>query len=421
MAFDTAVSGIKASSADLSIIGNNIANSSTAGFKASSAQFSDVFATSLLGSGANSIGKGVALANVHQEFAQGNITFTQNSLDLAINGAGFFMLSDEGASIYTRAGNFQVDKDGFIVNTSGKRLQGVQANSNGDLVGLVGDIQVDTALVSPQATQQVEIAANLDSREEVPVIPWAGPYDAFASPPTSPDPEMFNASTSVTVYDEQGVSHVMSTYFVKSSTANQWDAYTLIDGVSVGGPDTIPFQANGQIDPANLPLELNIVGWTPLNSSGTGTGASAQDFTIDLSRLTQVGASFAVSSADQDGYTAGQLRGVSIDSQGVVFARYTNGQSRTLAQVMMANFTSPSGLQPAGDTGWTETAESGQPLIGSAGNSGLGLIQSGALEESNVEITEQLVKMIVAQRNFQANAQVIQTEDAVTQTVINLR
>ena len=321
MAFDTAVSGIKASSADLSIIGNNIANSSTAGFKASTAQFSDVFATSLLGSGANQIGKGVHLVNVHQEFAQGNISFTQNSLDLAINGAGFFMLSDEGASVYTRAGNFQADKDGFIVNASGKRLQGIQANTNGDLVGLVGDIQVDSSLIAPKATQEVELAANLDSREEVPAIPWAGPYDAFATPRTAPDPEMFNASTSVTVYDEQGISHVLSTYFVKSSTPNQWDAYTLIDGVSVGGPDTIAFQANGQIDPASLPLEVNIAGWTPLNSSGTGTGASAQDFSIDLSRLTQVGANFTVSSVNQDGYTAGQLRGLSIDSEGVVFAR----------------------------------------------------------------------------------------------------
>lgn len=421
MAFDTAVSGIKASASELGIIGNNIANSSTTGFKAASAQFSDVFANSLLGGGSNAIGKGVSLANVQQEFAQGNINFTNNALDLAINGEGFFVLSDQGAKIYSRAGSFHTDRDGFLVNITGKRLQGIPAVANGDIVGEVGDLQVDAALIAPNPTSEVSISANMDSRDAPPAIAWGGPFDAFAATPTEPDPNMFNASTAATIYDEQGIAHVMSVYFAKSATPNQWDAYTLIDGVSVGGPDTLPFDSNGQVTAASLPLEITVAGWTPLDSSGAPTGAGAQGFTIDLGNLTQLGSDFSVSSLDQDGYPAGQLRGLEIDQAGVMFARYTNGQSRALAQIMLARFPSQEGLQPAGDVGWSETTMSGVPVVTSAGTSGTGVIQSGALEDSNVEITEQLVKMIVAQRNFQANAQAIQTEDAVTQTIINLR
>ncbi len=213
----------------------------------------------------------------------------------------------------------------------------------------------------------------------------------------------------------------MSMYFVKSATANQWDVHTTIDGVTTSGPDTLTFQSNGQFDPTTLPVEVNITGWNPLNEAGNPTGAATQNFTIALSRSTQFGTDFGVSTITQDGFTTGQLRGLEIDNTGVAFARFTNGQALALGQVAMAGFTNPNGLQPLGDTGWAETFSSGQPTLSEPGTAGLGLIQSGALEDSNVEITEQLVNMIVAQRNFQANAQVIQTEDTVTQTVINLR
>ncbi len=421
MAFDTAVSGIKAAASDLSIIGNNIANSSTTGFKASKAEFSDVFASSLVGSGNNTVGKGVTLSRVHQEFAQGNISFTNNGLDMAINGEGFFVLSEDGARIYSRSGAFQLDKEGYIVNSQSQRLQGRQATANGELIGEVDDIQIDQSLVQPRQTGTVDVVANLDSRKDAPSVAWSGPFDAFASPPTAPDPTQFNDSTSVTIYDAQGNPHVMSTYFAKTSTPNQWNVYSLVDGVSIGGPDAITFQSNGQIDPASLPLEINYTGWQPLDASGNPNGAPTQDFNLNLSGTSQLGTEFGVASAQQDGFTAGQLRGLEVGSTGVLFARYTNGESRELAQVVVANFPSNAGLQPNGDSAWIETADSGAPVISTAGTSGTGLIQSGALEDSNVEITEQLVRMIVAQRNFQANAQVIQTEDAVTQTVINLR
>jgi len=421
MAFDTAVSGIKAATADLGVIGNNIANSSTTGFKTSRAEFADVYATSLLGAGGNAIGKGVSLAGVTQEFTQGNISFTNNALDLALSGNGFFLLSDDGASLYTRAGNFQVDRDGFIVTGEGHRLQAFQVNNVGDITGQIGDLQLDTSLIDPNPTGSIDLTMNLDSRDVPPLVPFGGPFDAFATPPTTPDPDSFNATTSSTIYDGLGNPHVMSSYYVKTANPNEWDVHTLVDGVTTSGPTTLTFQSNGQFDPATLPIEINIAGWSPLNASGLPTGAAAQNFTVSLSRATQFGSEFSVSSVTQDGFTTGQLRGLEIDDTGVAFARYTNGQARALGQVAVAGFSNPNGLQPLGDTNWSETFSSGPSTLGEPGTSGLGVIQSGALEDSNVEITEQLVNMIVAQRNFQANAQVIQTEDAVTQTVINLR
>ena len=421
MAFDTAVSGINAATADLGVIGNNIANSSTTGFKTSRAEFADVYATSLLGAGGNAIGKGVNLAGVTQEFTQGNISFTNNALDLAINGSGFFLLSDDGAALYTRAGNFQVDREGFIVSNQGHRLQAFQVNSVGDINGQSGDLQLDTSLIDPNPTARVDLTANLDSREIPPAVPFGGPFDAFAVPPTLPDPDSFNATTSTTIYDGLGNSHVLSSYYAKTANPNEWEVHTLVDGVTTSGPDTINFQSNGKFDPLTLPIDLTIAGWNPLNESGLPTGAPIQDFTVSMSDFTQFGTQFAVSSSVQDGYTTGQLTGLEIDDTGVVFARYTNGQARPLGQVAIAGFSNPNGLQPLGDTSWAETFSSGSATLGAPGSSGLGVLQSGALEGSNVDITAQLVNMIVAQRNFQANAQVIQTEDTVTQTIINLR
>ena len=421
MGFDTAVSGIKAATADLGVIGNNIANSSTSGFKTSRAEFADVYATSLLGAGGNVIGRGVTLASVTQEFTQGNISFTNNALDLAVSGNGFFILSDSGSNVYTRSGSFQVDREGFIVNNEGLPLQAFQVDTFGDITGQIGNIQLDTTLIDPNPSGSISVASNFDSRETPPTTPFGGPFNAFATPPTSPDSSSYNATTSTTIYDGLGNPHVLSMYFVKTATANEWQAHTLVDGVTTSGPDTFTFQSNGQFAPASLPVEINVAGWAPLNESGLPSGAAAQNFTVALSDSTQFGSEFSVNTIIQDGFSTGQLSGVDIDDSGVVFARFTNGQARALGQVALANFSNPNGLQPQGDTSWSETFSSGAPTEGEPGQGGLGVVQSGALEDSNVEITEQLVNMIVAQRNFQANAQVIQTEDAVTQTVINLR
>lgn len=431
MAFDTSVSGILAASADLGIIGNNIANASTSGFKASRGEFTDIYAASLLGAGA-SVGQGVQLSSVTTDFSQGNVSFTTNSLDLALNGPGFFRLSDGGEAVYTRSGAFQLDKTGAITNSGGASLQGYPLDLEGNIAGELGDLVISTALIDPKATASSEVTANLDSRAVRPAAIWGDfddnnervPFDAFADPPTGPDSDMFNSSTSMTVYDGLGNPHVLSVYFAKTDGENTWNAYSLIDGVETGDPKVLQFEKDGLLDGDPLTpnlFKIEIEDWAPIGLDGTPLGVDAQSFTIDLSSFTQFGKDFAVSYVNQDGYTSGQLRGVDIDQTGVLFARYTNGQSRQLGQIALASFTNQQGLSPSGDTTFVETFASGQPSITTPGLGGTGLLTSGALEGSNVELTSQLVRMIVAQRNFQANAQMIQTEDAVTQTVINLR
>jgi len=423
MSFDTAVSGIKASSVSLGIIGNNIANAGTTGFKTARGEFADVFTTSLLGSASDSAGKGVSVVGVNQSFSQGNISLTNNVLDMAINGSGFFVLSNaDGTKEYSRAGNFQVDRSGDVVNTSGSKLNVFKTTAAGAVTGELGLLNIDTSLIQPKATANVSILANLDSRAVAPAVAWpALGFDAFAVPPTQPAPDMFNASTSATIYDSLGNSHTQSFYFVKSATQNQWDVNMLIDGVTVGTPSTVTFQNDGTLAPASLPLQFNIAGWTPLDNAGIANGAAAQNLTIDMSDMSQYGNDFSVNNLNQDGYTTGQLRGVEVGDKGIMYARYTNGQSRALGQIALANFSNLAGLQPLGSTAWAETFASGQPAISGPGSAGLGTVKSGALEDSNVEVTQQLVDMIVAQRNFQANAKVIQTEDAITQTVMNMR
>ena len=471
MAFDTSVSGILSASADLGIIGNNIANASTTGFKQSRGEFTDIYASSLLGTASTAIGQGVKLNSVTQDFSQGNIEFTNSSLDLAINGNGFFRLSNDGVATYTRAGSFQVDREGYLVNASNMKLQGFPIDEGGNITGELTNIRLSTQLIDPKATSQVEITANLDSRADAPNVGLRGPavleevddgnggtitqqatdaegnplfYDftPFGDNASSPSPEMFNSSTSLTVYDGFGNPHVLSLYFRKEDGAldadgnavngEVWSVTALIDGVEQpnaqlpGDINYLVFGTNGKLDTTDAGLyggaaKLTIPDWTPLDSAGAANGAANETFTIDLSTFTQFGADFAVGSINQDGYATGQLRGVEIDSSGILYTRYTNGQSRSQSQIAMASFTNPNGLQPVGDTNFVETFSAGSPTITTPGLSGTGALQSGALEASNVEITSQLVRMIIAQRNFQANAQMIQTEDAVTQTVINLR
>jgi flagellar hook protein FlgE len=395
-----------------------VANSSTTGFKSSRADFADLFAA---GSGGNAVGHGVVLANVNQSFEQGNVSFTGNSLDMAINGDGFFTLSDDGTQVYSRAGAFEVDREGYVVNNAGLHLLAYASNDAGEITGATSDLRLDTTTIQPNASSRSDLVLNLDSRVTPPAVAWGGPYDAFATPSTSPDPAMFNASSALTVYDSLGNPHVQSMFFVKTAVPNEWNVHTMIDGVSTSGPDTLTFDASGQIPAGALPAEFNIAGWTPLDAAGNPNGAAVQGLVLNMSGTTAQGNEFAVNSALQDGYSSGELGGVEVDDTGVVFARFSNGQSRALGQVALSSFTNIEGLQSLGDSTWAETFASGQPSLGTPGAGGLGALQSGALEDSNVEVTEQLVNMIIAQRDFQANAQVIQTEDAITQTVINLR
>ena len=418
MPFNIAVSGLNAASADLNVIGNNVANASTTGFKASRAEFADVYATSVFGTAAVATGGGVRVADVAQHFTQGTVTFTNNNLDMAINGEGFFRLNDAGTIVYSRAGAFHADRDGYIINSGEQRLTGYLADGNGTITGQLGDLRIDTSNISPAPTTQVDGALNLDANEVPPSVAWPAAPFAFGDPP--PDLATYNSSTSLTVYDSLGNAHGMSMYFVKTG-ANSWDVHVLIDGVTAGATPagTLQFLDDGSIDPASA--ILNITGWNPLDANGNPSGAAAQDFDISLLSSTQYGSAFGVNALTQDGFTTGRLAGVDVDATGVVFGRYTNGQLKALGQLVLANFANPQGLQPLGDTNWGETFSSGQALLGAPATASLGVVQSGALEESNVELTQELVKMILAQRNYQANAQTIRTADAITQTIINLR
>lgn len=439
MSFDTALSGIQAATSNLDVVGNNIANSATVGFKGSRAEFQDIYTNGSNGNGSNSIGGGVRLSRVHQSFGTGNITSTNNTLDLAINGTGFFILSEQGAKVYSRAGQFKLDNDNYIVNAAHQRLRGVLADDRGNITGASGDLVIKKADINPKPSSLVGAGVNLYASGTAPTSDWVGG--------ATPASDSYTNQTSLTVYDSLGNSHVMSMYFIRSDstalagapnagspagTENQWYVAFQIDNQDVppvGAPplhntDNL-FVANfntdgsfaGVQDTAGAPLAGDLI---PLTHN-LNNGSSLLNLNIDLSNSTQFGSPFAMQSIHDDGYTTGSLAGLEIDGSGIVYGRYSNGQSLAMGQIQLANFADPESLQNLGNTSWAETISSGQPLVSGAGTGGLGLINSGSLEESNVDLTSELVNLISAQRNFQANAQTIRTGDAITQTIINIR
>ena len=405
MPFAIALSGLNAASDDLGVTANNVANVNTTGFKMSRAQFAEVFAVGTQSVSSSAAGSGVRLSAIAQQFTQGNIDFTDNAFDLAIGGEGFFVLSDNGARSYTRAGAFGVDRDGYVVNAEGARLQAFPFAGAGLFnTGTPQDLQLTIGASPPQASTQANFGINLPANAPAPANPV---FD-------SADPSSFNHTTSVTVYDSLGSAHTATVYFIKDATANTWNTEVEIEGTAIAGAGQIVFNPDGSL---NSPPG----GLMALGAYDPGTGAAPITLSLNFGTATQFGENFGVNSLSQDGFTTGRLTGVSVDPEGVVFARFTNGQSASLGKLALANFVNPQGLQQLGDTTWGESFQSGDALLGEAGTASFGNIQSGALEASNVDLTAQLVQMITAQRNFQANAQMISTADAVTQTVINIR
>ncbi|MGV3581176.1 MAG: flagellar hook protein FlgE [Methylophilus sp.] len=407
MSFQQGLSGLNAASKTLEVIGNNVSNANTVGFKQSRAEFADVFANSLNGSGTSQIGIGTKIAAVAQQFTQGNITATNNSLDIAINGGGFFRMSNNGEITYTRNGQFQLDKLGFIVNSEGNRLTGYTANTAGVLsTGAPSDLSIDTSDLQPAPTTEVAGTVNLDSRKTA--LTAAG-FDPA-------DPTTYHNSSAVTVYDSLGNAHNVQSYFVKTG-AGVWDVFTTADGVATtvlpAPTATLTFTGTG-ITPTSVPA-VPSVNFTPT------TGANAVSFTLDYTNSTQFGSNFSINALSQDGYSSGRLAGFSTSSDGLIVGRYTNGQSRVLGQVVLASFVNPNGLKSLGGNAWADSADSGTPLVGSPNSGGLGVLQSSAVEDSNVDLTAELVNMITAQRVYQANAQTIKTQDQVLQTLVNLR
>jgi flagellar hook protein FlgE len=512
MSFQQGLSGLNGAAKSLDVIGNNIANASTVGFKGSQAQFADVYANSLSGAGGNQAGIGTKVSQIAQQFTQGNVESSNNPLDIAINGAGFFRTTVAGATQYSRNGQFSLDKEGYMVNAQGAKLTGFSASPTGAiLAGSPIPLMINTADLKPVATTRVDTELNLDSGSTVPVTT---PFNAN-------DPTSYNKQTPIDVFDTLGNPHVLSTYYVKTS-AGHWNVYAANDGTEItnlkvaaaaqgtGAPfaavnaartawvnastaqPAVPATVAAAL--ANYATEANnlvvsaaaAAGATPAQqaaitaaatSSGNTVGNSpdqvdkdmasavsvpgvpighldfdsngalstammapqtmplvvalpifpptgaANTLSIDIgfAGSTQYGAATSEKKSTQDGYTAGHLQRFAAGSDGIILGQYSNGQSHALGQIVLANFANPNGLSPLGNNAWAETSNSGVPLVGTPSSGSLGVLQSSAVENSNVDLTAELVNMITAQRVYQANAQTIKTQDSVLQTLVNLR
>jgi len=508
MAFQQGLSGLNGAAKSLDVIGNNIANASTVGFKGGQAQFADVYANSLNGAGGTTAGIGTKVSNIAQQFTQGNIEASNNPLDIAINGAGFFRTAMSGVTQYSRNGQFSLDKDGYMVNAQGAKLTGYSVGATGQiLAGAPIALQINTADLKPVATTKVDTSLNLDSGT---LVPTTSPFNAS-------DPTTYNKQTPVDVYDTLGNAHVMSMYYVKTAPG-KWDVYVGSDGTEITNmkvaaaaqgdpavaaarnawdaaskaippvPATIAsalqayataasstvlaaataagasaatlaaitnaansagttagytpaqvdadiatavkvpavpaghldFDSNGALStvlmsPQTLPLAVALPIFPP-------TGASMTlPISLNFAGTTQYGAPTSEKKTTQDGYTAGHLQRFSAGADGTILGQYSNGKSQPLGQIVLANFSNPNGLEPLGNNAWAETSTSGVPTVGAPDSAGMGVLQSSAVENSNVDLTAELVNMITAQRVYQANAQTIKTQDSVMQTLVNLR
>ena len=427
MSFQQGVSGLTAAGRNLEVIGNNVANASTVGAKGSRAEFADVYARAVSG-GANNIGIGVSLAAVTQQFSQGSISSTDNPLDLAINGGGFFQLKDLNGSLqYSRNGQLQVDRNGYIANSQGSRLLGYPANDQGTLVpGQAQPLTLPTSGIKPSVTESVTLELNLDARAKVTNDPAVTPMIDFN------DAKTYNSATSVNVFDTKG-QEVALTYFFQKTALDTWSVYAAANGVAVnpdGNGDPLPISSFNFPSDGSAPINANdpalpfdrVSFDVPATSNAQGAVTEPiAGIELDLASLTQYGAIFGVTNVTQDGFPPGQLSNISIQPNGIVLATYTSGQSTPIGQVELATFRNVQGLRPLCGNVWGATYDSGDPVLGTPGSGNLGILQSGAVEESNVDLTSELVNMMVAQRIYQANAQTIKTQDSVLQTLVNLR
>jgi flagellar hook protein FlgE len=422
MGFQQGLSGLNAASKNLEVTGNNIANASTVGFKQAQAQFADMYANSMNRSGNSPVGIGVATANVAQQFVQGNITPTNNPLDIAINGDGFFRMvsgTDNQTPMYGRNGQFQLDKNGFIINPSenGAFLTGLAP-------GVVGGdpvpIHIDTASIPAIQTSTSSTTLNLDSRDDV----FTVPFDYTQS-------STYSDTTGMTVYDSLGNTHNIQTFYRKSGVTpapgatTTWDVYSTVDGQPVPAIPPLP-APQVQAPIGSLVFDANGVTTATTTAAQTfniaipaGVGTNAFTVPLNFSGTIQSGATFAVLARDQNGKQPGTLTGFEIGADGAITGSYSNGENRNLGTVVIATFANPNGLQPIGNNLYATSSATGEALIGKPTSGGLGALQARATEDSNVDLTAELVNLIVAQRVYQANAQTIKAQDTILQTVVN--
>ncbi|MBJ9968915.1 flagellar hook protein FlgE [Burkholderia seminalis] len=414
MGYQQGLSGLAGASNALDVIGNNIANANTVGFKSSTAQFADMYANSVATSVNTQIGIGTSLNAVQQQFGQGTINTTNSSLDVAINGNGFFQMSNNGVTTYSRDGTFQRDKNGFIVDSQGRNLMGYAANAGGVInTAQTVALQAPTTNIAPTATTKITGQFNLNSQDKTPT---KTPFD-----PT--DNTTYNYSTSIQVYDSLGGSQAVNMYFVKSA-AGTWEAYAGVQGAATATDlGTVTFDTSGAIKSTTTgtpPTPTTSLGQFQFTVPNTDGSATPQNLTLDLTGTTQYGGKDGVNNLAQDGYASGTLTTYTIGADGKLTGNYSNGQTAVLGQIALANFNNPNGLVNLGGNQYAETSASGVPQISAPGSTNHGTLQGSALENSNVDLTSQLVNLITAQRNYQANAQTIKTQQTVDQTLINL-
>ena len=455
MSFNIALTGLAAAQKDLDVTANNIANVNTTGFKESRAEFADVYASSVFSSGKTKNGDGVQTTMVAQQFHQGSLQFTNNSLDLAITGEGYFAMTDDLSSqdlTYTRAGAFKLNQDNFMVDAKGNFLQAFPVDSStGDTTSVslstTDPIQIPDSSGSPRATENVFLSFNLDATAD----PTGLDFD-----PTSSG--TYNSSTSTTVYDSLGEPHILQYFFAKQDPAsptgaeNSWDVYATLDGKVIdegtgAEQTTTPYSPITTLgfNSSGLPATTDGTANTSATFSekqllaGPGTGLSTlldngatfpstgielnwRDENNTAGRIpTQYSSGFEVKALDQDGSTVGRLAGIDIGTDGKIVASYSNGDSTFLGQVAMVRFPNSQGLSQVGDTSWKQSIDSGEPVAGEAGSGTFGGINSSALEQSNTNLTNELVDLITAQRNYQANSRALEVNSTIQQSILQIR
>ncbi|MCQ4279439.1 flagellar basal body protein FlgE [Pseudomonas stutzeri] len=393
MSFNIALTGLSAVNEQLNTIGNNIANAGTVGFKSSRANFGSLYAESQA--------MGVEVTGTSQSISQGGaLTTTNRGMDLAISGGGFFVTrASNGDVSYTRAGVFGTDKDSYLTNGLGQRLQGYPADTTGNLqTGTVSDLQLKAGGLPAKATDELSFVANLDANQEVPAVA----FDPLVA-------DSYNSTYTTKLYDSQGKEHTLTQYFAKTAD-NSWNAHYYVDGTAIAGPQALTFDGAGTLSAP--------IGKVPLNATLTG-GVDPLAIQLDYSGTSQYGSEFSVTSNRATGYSAGEQTGMSVEKDGKVYASYSNGERLLQGQVVLASFVNAEGLKNISGTAWTETAASGAAMLGAPGVGQYGSLASGALESSNVDLTQQLVGLMEGQRNYQANTQVISTNKELTQVLFS--
>lgn len=398
MSFNIALSGLQATTQDLNTISNNIANASTSGFRGGRSEFASIYNGGQAG--------GVGVMSTSQNFSKGgSLTYTGRQLDMGIQGEGFFVLKgNDGGAMYARAGMFHKDNQGFITDPVGSRLQGYSVNATGRLqTGNAGDLQVQTASLAAKATTNVSMVSNLDAR--VDVIPPAVPAVPF-------DPKNIDSYHSIgttSVYDSLGTEHVVTQYYVKTAP-NEWTVNYTLDGTLLPDQTTLKFDSKGILDPTTTKDTFDLT---------LGNGASPLKFDINFDKSTQYAAKYNNSSLSQDGYTSGELKGVRLDDNGMLYGTYTNGQDQLQGQVVLANFSNPNGLSAVSNNAWVATNTAGQAIMGAPSTGTMGTVTGGYLEGSNVDTTAEMVNLMSAQRNYQSNAKVLDVNSTMQQALLN--